>query len=265
MVNRACVFVFLFVLAAVPAPAESPPPLPRAHSHNDYRHERPLLDALEKGFCSVEADVFLVDGKLLVAHSPLELSPDRTLTSLYLNPLRERVKANGGSVHGKDLPFTLLIDIKADGEATYRALSRLLSEYAELFTHVVDGRVQKRAVTAIISGERAVDVITNDSPRFVGIDGRLTDLDTDMPSHLMPLISDHWGRNFRWRGVGDLGPEDRAKLQRILKQAHAKKRRVRFWATPDRPVVWAALNEAGVDLINTDNLSGLSEFLRATD
>ncbi len=36
---------------------------PRAHSHNDYLHRRPLLDALALGFCSVEADIYLVDGE----------------------------------------------------------------------------------------------------------------------------------------------------------------------------------------------------------
>ncbi|HUP81241.1 MAG TPA: hypothetical protein VM260_22005 [Pirellula sp.] len=35
---------------------------------------------------------------------------------------------------------------------------------------------------------------------------------------------------------------------------------VRFWATPDNPLVWAALKEAGVDLFNTDHLKGLSKF-----
>lgn len=39
-------------------------PLPRAHAHNDYEHARPLLDALDHGFTSVEADVWLVDGEL---------------------------------------------------------------------------------------------------------------------------------------------------------------------------------------------------------
>ena len=43
-------------------------PLPRAHAHNDYRHERPLFDALDHGFCSVEADIFLVEGQLLIGH-----------------------------------------------------------------------------------------------------------------------------------------------------------------------------------------------------
>ena len=48
--------------------AAEPTPLVHAHAHNDYEHKRPLFDALEQGFCSVEADVWLVEGKLLVAH-----------------------------------------------------------------------------------------------------------------------------------------------------------------------------------------------------
>ena len=67
-------------------------PLRQAHAHNDYAHSRPLLDALDHGFCSVEADVFLVKDKLLVGHTFLELKPNRTLESLYLDPLLERVK-----------------------------------------------------------------------------------------------------------------------------------------------------------------------------
>ena len=73
-------------------PAGKVLPLRRAHAHNDYYHRRPLLDALDHGFTSVEADIYLVDGKLLVAHSRLELDAERTLRELYLDPLRERVR-----------------------------------------------------------------------------------------------------------------------------------------------------------------------------
>src|SRR5271157_4619073 len=38
-----------------------PVPLTRVHAHNDYLHPPPLFDALNCGFCSVEADVHLVD------------------------------------------------------------------------------------------------------------------------------------------------------------------------------------------------------------
>jgi hypothetical protein len=36
--------------------------LERAHAHNDYEHERPLFDALDHNFKSVEADIWLVNG-----------------------------------------------------------------------------------------------------------------------------------------------------------------------------------------------------------
>ena len=58
-------------LSGISAGPERPvEPLERAHAHNDYEHERPLLDALDHGFCSVEADIVLSEGELLVAHHP---------------------------------------------------------------------------------------------------------------------------------------------------------------------------------------------------
>src|SRR5438132_815946 len=87
-------------------------PLRQAHAHNDYEHKRPLQDALDHGFCSVEADVFLVDGAMLVGHDQKDLRPERTLEKLYLTPLRERVRANSGRVYRNGPTVYLLIDVK---------------------------------------------------------------------------------------------------------------------------------------------------------
>ena len=84
---------YLLLTASMVFGAEQlPVPLPQAHAHNDYHHPRPLLDALDHGFCGVEADIFLVDGELLVGHDRTELKPERTLESLYL-----RYTDTGGS------------------------------------------------------------------------------------------------------------------------------------------------------------------------
>src|SRR2546423_5960366 len=99
-------------------------PLLHAHAHNDYEHARPLLDALEHGFCSIEADVYLVNGQLLVAHDREKVSPARTLQTLYLDPLRERVRKNGGRVFPNGPDITLLIDVKSGAEETYAALKK---------------------------------------------------------------------------------------------------------------------------------------------
>ncbi len=244
-------------------------PLPRAHAHNDYRHERPLHDALAHGFTGVEADIFLVDGDLYVAHDRHEITPERTLRRLYLDPLRERVKQNGGRVYpnpGAPGQVTLLIDFKSDAVPTYRVLDRILAEYKDIFTSFgPDGRCD-RAVLAVISGNRPYELMASQEVRYAGYDGRLTDLQSDAPADLMPLVSDNWTRHFKWRGAGRMPAEERAKLREIVQAAHDKGRRVRFWATPDNPspareALWRELLLAGVDMLNTDDLKGLQQFL----
>ena len=80
----------VLITVAFAAETAAVAPLAQAHAHNDYEHDRPLLDALDHGFTSVEADIYLVDGALLVAHNRRDVKPERTLEKLYLDPLQER-------------------------------------------------------------------------------------------------------------------------------------------------------------------------------
>ncbi|MEV0013664.1 phosphatidylinositol-specific phospholipase C/glycerophosphodiester phosphodiesterase family protein [Streptomyces tendae] len=247
-----------------------PRPLWRAHAHNDYEHPRPLLDALDHRFGSVEADIYLVGGQLLVAHDPEDLDPSRTLESLYLDPLAARVRAHHGRVYrGDRRVLQLLIDIKTEGEATYLELDRRLRSYHHLFTSYAHGRVFPGAVTAVVSGDRAARApMAAQRTRRAFYDGRLTDLGTAAPASFVPLISDNWTLNFTWQGVGAFPAAERRKLRDIVGAAHARGQRVRFWATPDaagpaRDAVWAELLAAGVDHLNTDDLAGLEAFLDA--
>lgn len=236
-------------------------PRHQAHAHNDYLHARPLMDALDYGFGSIEADVFLVDGELLVGHSQIELKPDRTLRALYLEPLRERIKESGGFVYADQEPISLLIDIKSEGGPTFSALNQLLAEYRDVFAWTEDGNSHPGAVIAIVSGNRPIEMIEAANPRFAGIDGRLSDLDSKLPADLMPLLSDNWTHYFSWRGEGEFPFTERDKLRRIVDHAHSEGRLIRFWATPDNPAMWGVLRDAGVDQINTDHLKELSHFL----
>jgi hypothetical protein len=115
--------------------------------------------------------------------------------------------------------------------------------------------------TAIVSGNRPIELIQSEPIRLVGIDGRLSDLDSDKESHLLPLISDNWTSHFQWRGKGEIDPKELSKLRSIVAKAHAKNRLVRIWASPDNESIWRLLRDEKVDLINTDNLAGLSTFL----
>ncbi|MER7049196.1 phosphatidylinositol-specific phospholipase C/glycerophosphodiester phosphodiesterase family protein [Streptomyces jumonjinensis] len=251
-----------------------PRPLPRAHAHNDYLHPRPLHDALAHGFTSLEADVFLVNGELLVAHTPAELDPARTLASLYLDPLLARVRAGHGFVHpGYHRPVQLLIDIKADGAACYEELDRLLRRYRRMLSEYADGRVRLRAVTPVVSGDRAARApMEAQRQRYAFYDGRLDDLGASVPApaSFIPLISSNWNHSFTWQGSGEFPPAEREKLRTLVATAHAHRRRVRFWAVPDTPgpardALWHELLAAGTDHLNSDDLAGLERFLRAYD
>jgi hypothetical protein len=253
------VLVGLLCLCLAALAVDGPKPLVRAHSHNDYLRQRPLLDALDNGFCSVEADIHLVDGRLLVAHDLNKTRPDRTLESLYLDPLRARIKANGGRVHRDGPPCTLLIDIKSDGKTTYPVLHEVLAKYADILTVFKDGVATPGAITVIVDG--ACDLIASQSVRYATIDGGLGDLDSDAPPDLIPWISTDWKNVFEWKGQGPMPEDERAKMREMVKKAHDKGRKIRFWGLPVRPAVWPELYDAGVDLLNADNPKAMKEFL----
>ncbi len=255
-----CILIVRWAYGEEIASTAGPALLPNAHSHNDYLRERPLLDALDLGFCSVEADIYLVDGQLLVAHDRDKCTPERTLDALYLKPLWERFQAHG-AVYPQAAPFTLLIDIKADGAAAYAALDQQLSAYDAMLTHFTDTTTEYGAVTVVISGDRAIDTILKSSPRRAGIDGRVSDLEGPLNPHQMPLISDNWLKHFKWMGQGAMPAAQAEKLATIVKKTHDGGARLRFWATPQHEGIWRALHTAGVDLLNADDLAKLQAVL----
>jgi hypothetical protein len=237
-------------------------PLRHTHAHNDYEHPRPLLDALDQGFTSVEGDIFLVGDQLLIGHNSSSLKPERTLEKLYLDPLRELARANGGRVYRNGPPFYLLIDVKTAAQPTYKRLHEVLSRYADVLTTIREGKVDAQAITVVVSGNRDKATMAEQKVRYAGLDGRAADLDAKDPADLMPWISDRWGALFTWKGEGTMPAAERENLQKMVRKAHAQGKLLRFWATPEHEAFWGEMYSAGVDLINTDKLAELATFLR---
>jgi hypothetical protein len=77
----------------------------------------------------------------------------------------------------------------------------------------------------------------------------------------MPLVSDDWDQVTDWRGLGVPPDSARRRLASAVTRAHEQGRRLRFWNTPDVPVVWQLLLQSGVDLIGADDLDALRVFL----
>ena len=231
-------------------------PLVLAHAHNDYEHPRPLHDALEAGFHSVEADVFYDGGRFKVSH--LGWGSPGTLEALYLEPLQRRVDAQA-SVHPR-ATFTLWIDLKDRHRDLVQDLDALLSDYGMLR----DSEEGPAPVQVILTGDAQAKTSfveeTQGSPVW---------RDSNDFSLEDPVAEDgrwrayalKWSSYFDWNGVGELPDEDRRRLYCLATNAHAKGRVLRFYAAPDREEVWQAMLDAGVDFIHTDRLEALSAFL----
>lgn len=232
------------------------PYLARAHSHNDYERSAPLIDALARGFASVEVDVVLRDGELLVAHEEEDAASARTLRRLYLDPLEETAREGGGWIFAPGQPLQLLIDVKTDADATYGALAELLGEYDDLFTRWTPRGREPGPVTAVLSGNRAVARIVADTLRYVAIDGRIDETRT-LPADVIPLVS------VDWEDLGASHEERLARARHLVRSVHAEGRKIRFWATPDDEELWAALLSLGVDYIGTDDPARLERLLRS--
>ena len=245
-------------LSAIAAPGAL---ITNGFAHNDYEHTRPLLDALDLGFCAVEADIYLVNGQLLVGHDTTDLKPERTLTSLYLEPLAQRVRTNGRSVYPNGPEFLLLIDVKSEADSTYQQLKLVLTNYSDMLSTFTANGIRTNAVTIIISGNRPIELAARESSRLAAIDGRANDLDQNRPLPLIPLVSDTWTKFSGWNGKGKIPGPDRSRIADLVRRAHEQKRRLRLWAAPDTPESWKLQQALGIDLINTDKLAEFAGYI----
>jgi hypothetical protein len=235
------------------------------HAHNDYEHDRPLFDALDYRFKSIEADVYSVGDSLFVAHDFDQIKPGRTLRQLYLDPLQKEISKNKGSVYGNGEELILLIDIKDDGLKTYQLLHQVLQEYKSNLSFFAGGVKTKGAVLVVVSGNRPFEFMQSQDVRYAAYDGRLGDLDSDISPSLMPVVSDNWTNYFEWDGTGPMPENERKLLYDLAEKARKNGYLLRFWGTPtqapeQRNGVWNELKAAQVGLIGADDLKAFYLF-----
>ncbi len=250
------IFNILFCFIFFPSFGQEKFPHLQAHAHNDYEHIKPLWNALENGFISVEADVHLKDGKLLVSHGPPSHNT-YTLSQLYLSPLDSLLKQNSNSIYpGFQGTFYLMIDSKTEAENTYRAIQSEVELYKSLLCNAT-----RCPVKIIISGNRALSIMMNSKFQGLALDGRPGDLGKNISSELMPVISDHYSNWSSWNGKLIPVPDDLSRIKELAQRVHGEGKKLRLWAIPDNEIAWAALLASGVDFINSDRLAELHYYL----
>ena len=143
-------------------------PIP-CHSHNDYWRDVPLYSAIQAGCIGVEADIWRFSEELYVGHSISSLTPNRTLNSLYIEPLLDILSQMNTKpliaedpdpkLHGvfdtePSQSLIFLIDFKTYGPATWPALYSALAPLRKkgYLTHVKNETLIQRPITIVGTG-----------------------------------------------------------------------------------------------------------------
>lgn len=232
------------------------------HAHNDEMHAEPLQQALRDGFSTIEVDVHLVDGKLLVGHSLGDAQARQLeLESTYFQPLKERVEQHGG-VFPNWPEVTLMLDFKGDASDTYRAVLPLLKKYESMLVKVRGGEVEPGAVRVSFTGNRPD--LKSSKDRLAFLDGQLHDVllhPDQIDPRLTPTVSGNYRMFLRWNGQGEMPAKDRQKLTNLARQCDELHVDMRLWDAPDQANAWEALADCGVDRINTDHLDEFAAWV----
>lgn len=246
-----CLFCTQALIVAAQPPVYS---VANAHSHNDYENRVPFYWAYDAGFGSIEADIFLENNALIVAHDSKEVLQHRTLQEYYLIPLANEVqKARGYPFADSTKKLQLLIDIKTEAAPTLKKLIDVLDSFPQL--------AHNTSIRWTITGNRPNPSQFTTYPDFIYFDGELHKDYTHDELAKISMMSDDFRLYSSWDGSTEITETDETRLKAAVKKAHQWQKPVRYWDAPDTKNAWYELMLLQVDYINTDHIADLAEFL----
>jgi alkaline phosphatase len=223
-------------------------------AHNDYEQSKPFYNAYAEKVGYIEADIFLIRDSLMVSHSLKDIRSDRRIENMYLQQLDSCVKSNDGKMYAlSDQMLTLSIDLKTDGIPTLNRLVQELEKYPAL--------IKSKFFELLISGSMPHPATWGNYPDYIFFDGRPEMIYTDKDWDRIGIVSTSFRNYTQWIGDGSLAQEDDQKIRDLISMVHQHKKKLRFWATPDRPEVWQYLMDHQVDILGTDDVKKLNQFL----
>lgn len=216
------------------------------HSHNDYWRKKPLFSALKAGCTGVEADVWLHNGDLYVGHSTSSLTSQRTLRSLYIDPLLKILEQQNPitSFHpAADSPrngvfdtrpaqtLVLLIDFKKEGRAIWPYVVDQLEALRErkFLTYFNGSTVIEGPITVVVTGNAPFNmVVANPHYRDIFFDAPL-DLMESLADTTPPIVPN------------DL-TLDEVEVPRLDKRRTENQGQGRSGAAPSNPAIYSPAN-----------------------
>lgn len=225
----------------------------KLHSHNDYEQTRPFYAAYDLHFNSIEADLYIKNDTLFVAHDWDKIKSDNTFERLYLRPIIQQVRANNGYPYSDMSELWLLIDLKKDGKKIMSKLWELMKPYKKDLKHI----------KIIISGDMPKPEEFDDYDNIFNFDGRKKLTYTPKQWKRIGLMSasfTDFGKY--WAGKEPLNEETTSKIKAFVEENHQRGKVVRLWGTPNTLLSFETLKNLNIDVIGTDDLKLLADFMK---
>lgn len=270
----------------------------RCHSHNDYRRHVPLHSALRTGCISVEVSVWPWENEVLVGDSRYTVLQG-TLQSVYLDPLKNLLDRNNAPSHdwqelgNQDMvglfssdtkqTFALMLDFKHDGDQIWSILLEHLHPFREkgYLTYFNGSDVTYGPITVVASGAvPSHRILENTTYRDVFYDAPLNNLTfpaeiaKDYGAHPMDKFyspsNSYYASADLQKEIGPLSLNRLSDFQldtirNQVQAAHKLGLKVRYSGIPTKPTglrshIWHVLVHEGVDVIDIDDLRGVTKL-----
>lgn len=230
------------------------------HSHNDYRRLAPFWEAYSQHCRSIEADVFLSGGELLVGHEEDELRKENSFKALYVEPIVRVFRANKGRMWpDSEERLQLMVEIKSPTEPALSEVVGLLKQYPDVFCG-------KKGVRVTITGNVPAPEDFGDYPSWVWFDGNLqTDYSSKQLKRVALISEDFRAYAPKWNGKGNFVRADIEPLREAIGRAHALGKPVRFWNAPEGTTAYFTYIRLGLEYVNTDKPAVASAFFSDWD
>ncbi|KAF7160823.1 hypothetical protein CNMCM5623_006417 [Aspergillus felis] len=230
-----------------------------------------------------------MSGCTTVGHDTSSLTEERTLESLYINPILDVLKRqnprsrfvtsptnNGVFDTSVSQTLYLFIDVKTAGHETFKAAIDALEPLRELgyLTTLKDNKtITNGPITVIGTGNTPYGMVAPVANRDYFFDAHLESLNEPENAGITDLISPIASTSFA-DAIGTVSQSDseailtEKQLSTLRSQiATAKERGIgaRYWETPSYPIrtrnsVWRTLLKEGVALLNADDLDAAASY-----
>jgi hypothetical protein len=248
--------------------------LPIGHSHNDYLQKRPLYEAIELGFGSIEIDICLTGKKeLKVAHIPWFLAGKKDIDELYFTPIAKMIEEKDPRFnYSKEFPLNLLIDFKKNADSTYKYLKLVFIKYSKYITQYYKGKVIYKGPLVInITGNQPWNALMKDSVTYCLMDGPIwltdssidhkgfSDIDTSRLKY-MGRVANDWQSLMAFKKHFKSEDEFCSSVKANLQQYHDHGLTTRFHGVPNNEKAWMIIAKCGAHWFNVDKLQRFSGF-----